>query len=57
MVGGVISELMVLGSIRKQTELAMRRKQAGMRSPSIASASASAPRILHYSSSCPDFLQ
>jgi hypothetical protein len=50
MVGGAISGLAVLGSIRKQAE------QASKQHSSMASASISASKFLLCVSSCPDFL-
>jgi hypothetical protein len=58
MVNGAIPGLVVLGSIRKQAEEAMRHKPASSTpSPSMASAAAPASRFLPCLSSCPDFLQ
>jgi hypothetical protein len=47
--GGATSDVVVLGSIRKQAE------QASKQHPSTASASAPASRFLPCLSSCPDF--
>jgi hypothetical protein len=54
-VGGAIPVLVALGSIRKQSEQAMRRKSVSS-TPSMTSASAPVSRFLPCLSSCPDFL-
>ena len=54
-VGGAIPGLVALGSIRKQSEQAMRRKSVSS-TPSMTSASAPVSRFLPCLSSCPDFL-
>lgn len=56
-VGGVIPGQVVLGSITKQAEEAMRNEAVSSTPVPIASASASALRSLSYLSACSNFLQ
>jgi len=56
-VDGAIPGLVVLGSIRKQTEKAMGASPVSSINPSMASTSAPASRILPCLSACPDFFQ
>jgi hypothetical protein len=56
MVGGAIPGLVVLGSVRKQTEQGRGSKPVSSTHRSMASASAPASKFLSCVSFCPDFL-